>query len=204
MNAVGLILAGGSGSRLGSVRKADLRLGGQTLMERVVAGLGATAPPLLISTGGVAEDLAAFGTPLPDLDLPLAGPLAGLAAASQHLSGRAGRETIVVTVAVDTPFLPPDYVQRLVGAIAGGARAAQAGWQGNAYPTNAAWRLADLVDLVARIEAGTAPNSPKALLRQQNAVMVDWSGSHAEDPFANLNTLADLVTLARRASTRSA
>ncbi|QYO78263.1 molybdenum cofactor guanylyltransferase [Devosia salina] len=203
MNAVGLILAGGSGSRLGSVRKADLRLGGQTLIERVVARLRVTAPPLLISTGRAAEDLTAFGTPVGDLELPLAGPLAGLAAAGQLLSGR-DPETIVVTVAVDTPFLPPDYVERLVGAIAGGARAAQAGWQGNGYPTNAAWRLADLVDLAAGITAGTAPNSPKALLREHHAMMVDWSGSHAEDPFANLNTLADLVALAGRASLQPA
>ncbi|MEB0161178.1 hypothetical protein, partial [Pseudomonas sp. AH2 (2023)] len=74
-----------------------------------------------------------------------------------------------------------------------------AGWGGNVYPTNAIWRLSALRDLPTRARNGSLPKSPKALLARLKATTLDWADTHAADPFANLNTLDDLLSLARRA-----
>ncbi|MFN4211385.1 MAG: NTP transferase domain-containing protein, partial [Devosia sp.] len=43
-----VIIAGGRGERLGGVRKADLRLGGRRLVDRVADELGPLASPLML------------------------------------------------------------------------------------------------------------------------------------------------------------
>ncbi len=203
MNVRGLILAGGRGSRLGNVRKAGIRLAGIALLERVIRRLHIDASSLLISTGPGRPEPSAIGAVVPDLDTPLGGPLAGIAAAVEHLRDRAPKDTVLLSVAVDTPFLPEDFAPRLLEALDTGARAAEASWRGNSYPTNAAWRLADLYDLPEQAIAGTFVQSPRALLAQLGAVSVDWEATHANDPFANLNTLADLIGLSHRAQSSS-
>lgn len=198
MSIHALILAGGHGSRLGDVRKDTIRLGGISLLDRVAGQLRDVSTTLLISTGAEIAVNREGAVTVPDLDLPIGGPLAGLIAAVEHLSG-GGPGDVLLTVAVDTPFLPNDYVRRLVAALGGGAIAAQAGWRDNFYPTNAIWRLSTLRELPARARSGAAPKSPKALLERAGAASVDWSDTHQADPFANINTLADLVALTRRA-----
>ena len=193
-----LILAGGRGTRLGQVRKADIRLGGLPLLTRVASRLRMSEDDLLVSTGPGPASPGAFGTALPDLDTSLGGPLAGVAAAAAYLRDQAPSDTVLLSVAVDTPFLPQDFVTRMLETMDHGAPAAQAFWRGNAYPTNAAWRLADLHDLPEQAAKGTVVQSPKALLAQLGAVAVDWEATHADDPFANLNTLADLIDLSHR------
>ena len=74
--------------------------------------------------------------------------------------------------------------------------AAYAAWGENFYPTNAAWRLGALRQALAESAEGVGP---KAILGLMDAKRVDWSSASAADPFANLNTLADLLTLQRRA-----
>lgn len=198
-----LILAGGEGNRLGGVRKAALRLNGVTLLERVAARMRADKETVLVSTGPSPAYPISFGIALPDLDNRLGGPLAGIVAAVNHLRARTEANARLVTVAVDTPFLPEDYISRLLAELDSGVPAAYAAWDGNAYPTNAAWRLDALQDLPEQVANGVAPNSPKTLLAQLGGVAVDWSGTQASDPFTNLNTLADLVDLARRARVSS-
>ena len=104
-----LIIAGGTGQRLGGVRKADLRVGDITLLDRVSTALGPLDTPLMLSTGpgAPATPHPRPGLALPDLDLPIGGPLAGLLAALDSLRARAVTSGILVSVAVDTPFLPP-------------------------------------------------------------------------------------------------
>lgn len=194
-----LILAGGQGSRLGLIRKDQIRIGRATLLDRMTEQFRAAGASILVSVGRETGLRRSDAVVLSDLDLPIGGPMAGIVAAAAHLGDR-GSEDLLVTAAVDTPFLPDDFVRRLVAAIDGGALAAQAGWRGNFYPTNAIWRVSALTDLPRLAREGTAPNSPKALLAELGAPTVDWADKVDEDPFANLNTLDDLVALARRAA----
>lgn len=187
-----VILAGGGGARLGGVRKSDLRVGGRTLLRHVVDALGPLKNPLLISTGpGIPpRDLPPQAIPVPDHHQEHAGPVAGLAAAVGALESRGIRRGLLLSVAVDTPFLPTDYSERLVVDL-GVAPAATVAWQDQLYPTNALWRIENLAPALPRAV------SPKGILAALGAVTVQWGGSL--DPFANLNTLADLVALQKRA-----
>ena len=187
-----MILAGGAGARLGGIRKSDLRVGGRTLLHRVIDALGPLENPLLVSTGpGIPPPaLPPRAIPFPDLGQEYAGPVAGLAAAVSALEGRCIRSSLLLSVAVDTPFLPADYADRLAAAL-GSAPAAAAAWRDQLYPTNALWRLENLAAALPHA------NSPKGILAALGAVMVDWDGPL--DPFANLNTLGDLVALQKRA-----
>ncbi len=193
-----LILAGGRGDRLGGVRKADLRISNISLLDHVTRRLGPLQTPPLISTGPGPTPTVTSGIALPDPDMPVAGPLAGIAAGALYLADKARPDDRLVTVAVDTPFLPQDYIARLVDGA--GTGAACACWSGNPYPTNAIWPVPVLSGLLEAIAAGTVPKSPRALLAQCSGRMIDWADTAADDPFANLNTLADLIQLGRRAA----
>jgi Molybdopterin-guanine dinucleotide biosynthesis protein A len=198
MRVIGLVLAGGSGSRLGTVRKWQLRLGGKMLIQRITEQFRNDAQQVLISARPDEEGIAPYGMCLPDLDLPIAGPLAGLVAAMDHIGRKVDDDAVIVSVAVDTPFLPANYVSRLLAAVKKGHAAAQAGWRGNGYPTNAAWRLSALFEMQDRLIDGTEISSPRALLAALDAPLVDWSNEAEDDPFANINTLGDLIALAGR------
>lgn len=194
----GVIIAGGRGERLGGVRKAGLRIGGRRLVDRVAEALGEVAPPLLIAVGPEDDGRARRGgaVMVPDLAVPVSGPLAGLAAAVAALQARGIGEGLLVSAAVDTPYLPQDFAAVMADEL-GDAPAALAAWGADFYPTNAIWRIEALADLPRRVMAGTAPGSLKALLADLGARRVDWRGRCAADPFRNVNTVADLLALSR-------
>ncbi|OEO31383.1 hypothetical protein VW23_016560 [Devosia insulae DS-56] len=201
----GLILAGGRGERLGGVIKSELVLGGVRLLERVAEGLGACSP-LMVGHGRIdpaALHLLAGMVAVPDLDGDYAGPLAGLAGAIAYLNALATPPELLISVAVDTPFLPADFVARLVEGL-GEAPAAVAVYGGQPYPTNAIWRVARFRELPERVRAGTAPRSLKSLSAEAGGVSIEWVEGDAGDPFANINTPEDLANLQRRAATAGA
>lgn len=141
---VGLILAGGEGRRMGSVDKAGLSLAGRSLLthvaERFTPQVAACA---LSAREGRAETLGLpmLADPPPGGQGPLAGVLAGL----DWAAGQGA--TALVTVPVDTPFLPPDLVPRLLLAAEGMERplaiaaAPEAGVM-RAHPACALWPVA--------------------------------------------------------------
>jgi molybdopterin-guanine dinucleotide biosynthesis protein A len=186
-----LILAGGRGSRLGQVHKGEIRIGGRSLFARVSEMLPDTN--LLVSTGPIESRSFDKGVPLPDSSTTFAGPIAGISAATLYLRGRAQTGDHLLTVAIDTPFLPADYAARMQQALIPGAVAAYAVWGDAFYPTNAIYSLSALLD-------AAVPDSPKRLLCNLDAQKVDWTSLSAENPFSNLNDLADLIALGRRAS----
>ena len=194
--AYGIIIAGGQGHRLGGVRKADLRIGGSKLIARVARVLGRLEQPLMVATGpgDTRLDLGPQFLPVCDIEGAEGGPLAGLAAAVLMLRSRGIVTGTLISVAVDTPFLTKDYVERLLAGL-NNAPAAFAGWHDAFYPPNAGWRLEAIADLPER-PGETA--SLKALHRQLGSVRVGWDAA-TENPFDNLNTLADLLPLGKRA-----
>lgn len=98
-----LVLAGGTGERLGGASKADLDVGSR-LLDVVLAGL---APHV----SGAVVVVAPPGVPVPDgvartmEEPPGGGPLAGIGAGLDFLTGRAGAagDDRVVVCSVDSP-----------------------------------------------------------------------------------------------------
>ncbi|MDF1855328.1 molybdenum cofactor guanylyltransferase MobA [Pseudooceanicola sp.] len=117
---LGLILAGGGGHRLGGVDKAFVPLGGTALLTRVRDRFAPQLAGLAISANGDAARFADYRLPvLADAgsDAGGQGPLAGILAGLDWAAAQ-GAFTLV-SVAVDTPFLPPDLVPRLLLAAEG-------------------------------------------------------------------------------------
>ncbi|HTM76744.1 MAG TPA: NTP transferase domain-containing protein, partial [Devosia sp.] len=150
-----VIIAGGEGQRLGGVRKAELSIGGLRLIDRVAQRLGAVAPPLLVATGHgrlPCGNHIAIG----DLNDRYGGPLAGLAAAVDWLTAQGISDGLLASIAVDTPFLPPDFIAVMARAL-DNQPAVFAGWGEAFYPPNAVWQLSAIATLPAQVRAGTAP-----------------------------------------------
>lgn len=200
-----VIIAGGRGERLGGVRKADLLLGGRRLVDRVAEALGPVQLPLMIAVGPQDDGRGrrTDSTAITDIAGPVGGPLAGLAAAVAALQQRGITEGVLVSAAVDTPFLPMDFVAALQAGM-GDAAAAYAAWGGQFYPPNAIWRIEALADLPAQVSQNRAAHSLKALQQALGAPAVDWTDQATSNPFANLNTLADLLALGKAAREQDA
>ncbi|WP_395820448.1 molybdenum cofactor guanylyltransferase [Devosia sp.] len=197
----GVILAGGRGERLGGVIKANLAIDGRRLLDRVTERLQ-DVDTLLVAHGPIPPDalgLASHHLGISDLVTDYAGPLAGLAAAVNWANQQAVPPEILVLAPVDTPFLPENYLARLIAGLAN-APAAIASFNGQPYPTNSAWRRNVLLDLPTALRAGSSPHSLKRLGAALGAIQVDFPANAGGDPFANANTPDDLVALERRAS----
>jgi molybdopterin-guanine dinucleotide biosynthesis protein A len=187
-----IILAGGKAERLGGINKALLEIGGQTLVERA-RDAAAGCDPLLLAIG--ASDFAVPGTiAIPDLAADYAGPLAGVAAAVDALAESPAEW--LLSLAVDTPFFPHDFVARALPLATGDAVIGCFGAQD--YPTNALWRLAALRDLPRALRDGTAPRSLKRLAQSLKSTRLDYAAVTDDDPFLNANTPQDLAFLRNR------
>lgn len=193
-----VILAGGQGERLGGAVKATLTVGNVRLLDRVMARLAACRP--LVVAHGPHDPAALFLPPgvmaAPDLPAGYAGPLAGFAAAVAALPEEV---ELLVCAAVDAPFLPADYVVRLLAGL-GDAAAAVASYDGQPYPTNSIWRLPGIRDLPSQVLAGTAPRSLKTLAASVRALTVEWPVSTGGNPFDNVNTPEHLALAEARAA----
>jgi molybdopterin-guanine dinucleotide biosynthesis protein A len=105
-----LIFAGGRGARLGGVRKAALRVGGQTILQRVLTALGPLADECLALVH--ADDWSTIDGLVFIVDPePYAGPLVALAHGLRAASGG-----VCLLVASDMPFVSREafaYLLRL-------------------------------------------------------------------------------------------
>jgi len=111
---IGLILAGGQGSRMGGVDKGLVELNGKPMVAHVIERLAPQTDRLLINANRNADTYAGFGVPVVADRLPdYAGPLAGLDAG---LHAVAGEDAWLVTCPCDSPFVPTDLVARLHAA----------------------------------------------------------------------------------------
>lgn len=104
----GVILAGGGATRLAGRDKALLPLGDKPLLAHVVSRLAPQVDALVLNSNAPAERYAEFALPVLADQLPGLGPLAGV-----HAAAATWPDEILVSVAVDLPFLPLDTVARL-------------------------------------------------------------------------------------------
>ena len=188
---LGLVLAGGLARRMGGGDKTRIRIGGKTILERVLARLKPQCAAVILNANGDPARFADTGLPVvpdtvPDFAGPLAGILAGLDWAAAHLPAIAD----VASVPGDCPFLPADLVARLSAARqAAGvplACARSGDWR---HPVVGLWPVALREDLrkalveenMHKIETWTA---------RHGIAIGDWSATPI-DPFFNVNTPAD-------------
>ena len=199
-NIAGVVLAGGEGSRLGGIVKPLLRVGGVPILGRTTAGIRGKVSSLLISTGTYpAERFAGFDADalVPDREGPSAGPLAGLFAAVAHLRALDDAPDWLFSVAGDCPDLPPDLLERLVDAVTAEIDAVFPAFGGQAYPPNALWRVSALSAHFDALGGDPQGRGPRQLIAPSRRCDVDFSQTSADNPFEGLNTLADLVRLAK-------
>jgi molybdopterin-guanine dinucleotide biosynthesis protein A len=178
-----LILAGGAGSRLGGVDKAFVGLGGRFLIDHLLGRLAGQVRRLAVSANGDASRFAGFGLPvLADGDLAGKGPLAGVAFGLEWARGEGATE--LLTVPVDTPFVPRNLAERL------GAAPCVAVWRGRQHHLVAAWPVDGLAALQAFLARPVA-HKVRDALDMLGARQVAFDEA-ACDPFLNINTAADL------------
>lgn len=194
-----VILAGGLSTRMGGGNKALRMLAGETLLARVIARIGPQCGALAINANSDPEQFAAYGLPvIADGFVGFAGPLAGVLA-GMDWAAAAGAES-VVSVSVDTPFLPEDLVHRLREARgrSGLAIAASPDESGRLrdHPTCGLWPVALAGALRAALESGLHRIGQFAAAYDPGRAVFD---SRPVDPFLNLNTPEDLARAARLA-----
>ncbi len=123
---VGVVLAGGEGRRMGAgVPKPLRKLGGQSMVARVVERLRPQVMDLVVVTNDPAPGYRALKVPLiPDpRDISAAakregrrlGPLAGILAGMEWALKHHPHAGWILTAPADVPFLPLDLTVRLCG-----------------------------------------------------------------------------------------
>jgi molybdopterin-guanine dinucleotide biosynthesis protein A len=197
---LGLVLAGGLARRMGGGDKAMIRIGGKTILDRVLERLRPTCTRIVLNANGDPARFAQYGLPviadsIPDFAGPLAGILAGLDWAATHAPGVSD----VMSTPGDCPFLPWDMVERLHQARQDAnlplACARSGDWR---HPVVGLWpvalredlRTALTVDGLRKIEVWTA---------RHGIAIADWP-SEPVDPFFNVNTPEDAATAERIAT----
>lgn len=189
---LGLILAGGLSRRMGGGDKPLRRLAGRTLLQRVAERFEPQcAGGLALSANG---DPARFrdvfsGAILPDTIPDHPGPLAGILAGMEAAAALPG-VTHVASVPGDAPFLPHDFVARLLAAAAEGKPIALAASGERRHFTSALWPVDlrhDLRDWLGRGERRVG-----GFIERHGAAVASWPVEPV-DPFLNLNAPEDLA-----------
>ncbi|HEY2228160.1 MAG TPA: molybdenum cofactor guanylyltransferase MobA [Xanthobacteraceae bacterium] len=191
MKPLGLVLAGGLARRMGGGDKARIRIGGITILERVLKRIQPQCTALILNANGDPARFADSGLAVvPDSVPGFAGPLAGILAGLDWAAAHRPDVADVTSVPGDCPFLPADLVTRLAAARAAAgtplACARSGDWR---HPVVGLWpvrlredlRHALVVEDLRKIEIWTA---------RHGIVTVDWP-TEPIDPFFNVNTPED-------------
>jgi molybdenum cofactor guanylyltransferase len=193
----GLVLAGGRGQRMGGADKGLQVLQGRPLAAHVLARLAPQVGALAINANRHADTYAALGAPwhaqvladtLPDYPGPLAGLLAGLAAA---------RTDWLLAAPCDSPWLPDDLAAQLAdAALAGNADIATVTTRNAAgvvslHPVFVLLRTT-LADDLAFLGAGE--RKVRAWYARHRTAEVAFADERA---FYNINSLQELADLDR-------
>ena len=198
-SVVGVVIAGGRSLRFGG-EKAVACLAGRPLLMWAVMRLQGSCAAVAVNArpGTEAEALArAEGLPvLYDASGDAAGPLAGVKAGLAWAKEQ-GASALAVSPC-DVPLLPDDLFTRLIQAAGSGPAMAETA-DGH-QPLCAVWPVCALARLT-EVLAGTAHPATWSVLESINAKRVHFTTPEA---FANINTRADLATIAGRLMATSA
>jgi molybdopterin-guanine dinucleotide biosynthesis protein A len=193
-NHAGVILAGGKSTRMGVEDKALMPLGGRPMIARVIERLKPQVERIVISANGDPARFAEFGLPVvPDIVEGHLGPLAGLHAGMRWSEANLPEARFIVSVATDTPFFPPDLVERLSeGCGRDENTVALAASTNGTHPIFGMWpvKLADGLEKILKTgKAGKMVDFADRYMRLNvpfdDIPLPDGAGA---DPFFNVNT----------------
>lgn len=195
---VGAILAGGLSRRFGGGDKCLQLLGGRPILNHIIERAKPQVDQLILNANGELSRFETFGmTTVPDSVTGYAGPLAGILTAMEWVREHQSRVRWVVTFPADAPFVPFDYVEKLLAGVEGeGADLACAASSGRNHPVCGLWdvNFADALhkslvnDDLRKIDLWTA---------QYKLSVVNFDASPV-DPFFNINRREDLEEAGRR------
>jgi molybdopterin-guanine dinucleotide biosynthesis protein A len=190
---LGVILAGGLARRMGGGDKARIKIGGMTILDRVLATMRPQCSALIINANGDPARFADTGLAVvPDTVPDFAGPLAGILAGLDWAAAHAPEIADVASVPGDCPFLPSDLVAKLAAARADAgtplACARSGDWR---HPVAGLWPVALRDDLrKALIDEGL--HKIEIWTARHGVAIADWPAAPV-DPFFNVNTPDDVA-----------
>lgn len=198
-----VILAGGSGTRMGTLDKCLLPFGQKTLLEQLKSVLLKQTSRLILNANGDAERFGHYQLEIVGDTLGAdKGPLAGIASTMDYLvkhprepqqsaEQESPRPEWLVSAPGDGPFIPADYSKQLLNA----ARLEEVdivfcSSQDKQHFVSAIWSTALAPKLRTYLESGG--RSVKQFIRQTPHRVLDFSANKQEiDPFFNINTHED-------------
>jgi len=189
---IGALLAGGLARRMGGGDKPLRHVGGRPILDHVVERMAPQCAGLVINANGNPARFAPYGLPVVPDDVPgFAGPLAGILAVLDHVAVRRRDVEWIVSVAADTPFLPPDLVARLHAARQEeGAMLACAASGGRTHPVVGLWPVGIREDL-RRALVGEGERKIDRFTARFPLAVAEWP-TEPFDVFFNANAPADL------------
>ena len=188
---LGLVLAGGLARRMGGGDKARIRIGGSTILQRVLACLTPQCSDLIINANGDATRFADTGLPVVADSVPdFAGPLAGILAGLDWAAANAPDIEWLLSAPGDCPFLPKDLVARLHDARGMShvplACARSGEWR---HPVVGLWPVKLREDLRHAL-VGEGLHKIELWTARHGVAIAEWP-TLPFDPFFNVNTPKD-------------
>jgi len=186
-----LILAGGRGTRMGTVDKGLQPFRGKPMVAHVIERLAPQVDELLINANQNLDTYAGFGhRVIADEIAGFVGPLAGFERGLTHAT-----HDLVITAPCDSPFLPADLVARLLEQLTmQNAQLAVAKTGDQAHPVFCLMRKDVLDSLRTFLESGQ-----RKIDRWYEALrIVEVSFDDEAEAFLNINTLEEKAALEKR------
>ena len=189
---VAVLLAGGLARRMGGGDKCLREVAGRPLLSRVIERILPQVDHVVLNANGDPERFSEFGLPvIADVVEGNAGPLAGILTGLDWAARHVTECEWVVSVPTDAPFLPMDYVARMMAAIEDeDAELACASTNGRTHPVAGLWAVRLMLELRSALIDEDIRKIDQWTVRYRLAD-VEFS-SEPIDPFFNANRPEDL------------
>jgi molybdopterin-guanine dinucleotide biosynthesis protein A len=196
---LGLVLAGGLARRMGGGDKARIRIGGATILERVLARLKPQCSRIIINANDDSARFADTGLPVVQDSIPgFVGPLAGILAGLDWTAAHMPEVSDIISVPGDCPFLPVDLVARLLGVRQADGQPLACARSGEwRHPVVGLWPVG-LRDDLRRALAEEGLRKIESWTARHGVAIADWPSAPV-DPFFNVNSPEDVAEAERMA-----
>jgi molybdopterin-guanine dinucleotide biosynthesis protein A len=190
-DVAGVVLAGGLSRRMGGGDKGLKEIGGQPILERVIATIRPQLAALALNANGDSSRFSSYGLPIiPDGVADFPGPLAGILAGLDWAASELPNIAYLLSVPTDTPFLPDDLAMRLRQAVREGAELASVISGGQTHPVIGLWPVSLRHELRQALIGENLRKIDRFTARYRLA-LVEYPLTPC-DPFFNVNTPEDV------------